>query len=372
MIKEKKRIIYIILFSLLVLLFVVLLAFTVDNKKIREISEFVTDDTRILYITENSESDYQSKVLNKYGISYLKINSAELSIFEKKKLKKIIDKNNLKNVMVIFNNGKIVDTLENSMSKDSVNKFLQENNIIPKKLVDNVDKIMTNIENMLNNEYSMIYIPYVEHSDVEKQNEFFEDIAKDFSINYIRIDAYYLSNKQQEKINNILNISLVDDQVLILVKENKMVANIRGVHRKNTFIENMYEVNFINELEDKIEKIEYDDIDDALNSSEKNILLIGCSSIKDSNDIYNLLNKMIYNYDLSVKYIDIEKEDTNLYNKVKEKIEDIGYNGAFSLPLVVIIESNNVIDYAIGNSKEEFFIDMFIENGVIKGDVTNE
>ena len=44
----------------------------------------------------------------------------------------------------------------------------------------------------------------------------------------------------------------------------------------------------------------------------------------------------------------------------------------FSLPLAVIVESNNILDYAVGNSKEEYFIDIFKENGVIKGDVINE
>ena len=40
--------------------------------------------------------------------------------------------------------------------------------------------------------------------------------------------------------------------------------------------------------------------------------------------------------------------------------------------IVIITESNNILDYAIGNSKEEYFLDIFIENGVIKGDVSNE
>jgi len=40
--------------------------------------------------------------------------------------------------------------------------------------------------------------------------------------------------------------------------------------------------------------------------------------------------------------------------------------------MVLIVESNNILDYVIGNSTEEYFLDIFIENGVIKGDVINE
>ena len=53
-------------------------------------------------------------------------------------------------------------------------------------------------------------------------------------------------------------------------------------------------------------------------------------------------------------------------SEVKEKLESIGYTSGFSIPLVLIIESNKILDYAIGNSKEEYFIDIFTENGIIK------
>ena len=34
--------------------------------------------------------------------------------------------------------------------------------------------------------------------------------------------------------------------------------------------------------------------------------------------------------------------------------------------------ANKIVDYIIGNTKEEYFIDTFIENGVIKGEVIDE
>ena len=109
-----------------------------------------------------------------------------------------------------------------------------------------------------------------------------------------------------------------------------------------------------------------------MNTKEKNIILIGSDELKDSNDVYELLNKMIYNYEINVSYINIKKDNTDLYDKIKEDLKEIGYMEGFSLPLAVIVESNNILDYAVGNSKEEYFIDIFKENGVIKGDVINE
>lgn len=370
--EKVRQFIYFTLFCLLILCFIILLIFTMDSKKIKDVSDFIKTETKILYITSDMEKKYPVEILEKYNIEYLKINSEELSIFERKKLKEIIDDENLKDIIVVFMGGKVIDKLIQYKSEKDVNEFFQLHGIIPENLVDNVKSIMDSAYSMLDSAYSMIYIPYKEHDEVEKQNSYFEEISEDYFIDYIRINAYYLSSKQQEIINNMLKISLVEDQILILVKDGKVINNIRGTHRKNTFIQNLYDFNFINELEDKIEKVEYDELEDKINTTGKHILLIGSDSSKDSESVYSVLNEMIYNYELNVMYINVEKEQSEKFNELKDKIEDLGYDSAFSIPLVLIIESNKVLDYAIGNSKEEYFVNIFTENGVIKGDVVNE
>lgn len=367
----KIKIICITLCSLFILIFLILIYLTIDGRKIRDIKDFINIDTKVLYVTSDKTLDYPIKIMDKYSIDYLKIYSSELTIFERKKIKKIVDSSDIKNVLVIYENGEIKDKLFEYKNKESVNKFLQNNSIIPNKLVDNVDRIISESERMLESSYSMVYIPYKELDNIEAQDEIFKQIAEEYSIDYKKIDAYLLSNKQQEKINSLLGISTVEDQILILVKDNKMIANIRGPHRKNTYIQTLYDVNFINELENKVNEIDYNSYKELLNSNEKNIIVIGNENNKDSNDVIENLNKIIYNYDIVVNYMNIENIDSNLSNKVKEKLENIGYSGAFSIPLVVIVESGKILDFSVGNSAEEYFIDIFIENGVIKGDVIN-
>lgn len=367
-----KKILYIISFFILISLFICLLLLTKDSRKIVEITEFVKTETKVLYITNNDKLDYPVEIMEKYNISYLKIDSSKLSIFEQKRLKNIIENNYLNNILLVYENGKMIDKLVKYETKDSVNEFLQKNSIIPEKIVDNVDEIMNNANNILESQYSIVYIPYQEHEEVIEQNKIFEEIAEKYSIDYKKIDAYLLSRKQQESINKLLDISLVEDQILILVKDNKVVANIRGIHRKKTYIETLSSVNFINELEIKINQINFEDLEKKLEIKEKNIILVGLDDTKDTKDVFDSLNKMIYKYDINVDYIDVELINSELHNKVKNKFESIGYKEAFSLPMVVITEDNKILDYAIGNSKEEYFIDIFIENGVVKGDVINE
>lgn len=369
---KSKKIIYIVSFSLLILLFLVLIILTKDSKQIIEIREFIKTDTKLLYIIDNQDTNYPVEILDKYSVDYLEVNSNELTIFERKKLEKIINSKYLNNILVIYQDGVIIDALIEYESNDSVNEFLQKNNVIPQTIVENVEDIMKQAETISDSEYSIIYIPYENHEEIEKQEEIIKSIASEYSIEYKKIDALLLSKTQQEKINTILGLSDVENQILILVKDKKIVANIRGIHSKNTYIETLYELDFITELENKLNEIDYTEFKSELKNNDKSIILLGIKGYKDCDNVFKLLNQMIYNYDMEVNYIDLKSTESDVYKKVNEKLENIGYKEGFSLPLVVIVESNKVLDYIIGNSDEQYYIDVFIENGVIKGDVINE
>lgn len=368
-----KKYIFGVLFTLLTLIFLILLISIRDSKTIVEMKEFVKTDTKVIYITDGKkDSRYLTNILNKYEVNYLEFDSSKLSLFERKKIEKIVNSKYLNDIIVVYKNGKIQDALIEYKSEKKLNKFLQKNEIIPEVISDDVSKIKDDINKIFEEDYSMIYIPYESNDLIEEQEKIFKNISKKYSINYKRIDAYLLSYNQKEMLNQLLKLSYVEDQILILIKDKKMIGNIRGIHSKNTYVENLYDLNFINELDNKINEIDYDTFKVKLKSNEKSIILIGTDNSKDCQDVINILNGMIYNYNIDVNYINLEKNESTLYNKVKEKIENIGYEDGFTLPLVLIVESNNILDYIVGNTKEEYFIDNFIENGVIKGEIINE
>jgi chaperone required for assembly of F1-ATPase len=107
----------------------------------------------------------------------------------------------LNDVAVIFEDGKVKDALIEYESEESVIKFFQKNNLIPKIITDDVKSIMKDVKNVLNSEYSMIYIPYENYDLIEEQNKIFKDIASEYSIDYKKIDAYLLGYNQKETIN---------------------------------------------------------------------------------------------------------------------------------------------------------------------------
>ena len=56
----------------------------------------------ILYITKDETLDYPIKIMDKYSIDYLKINKNKLTIFERRKIKRIIGSKDFENVIVIY------------------------------------------------------------------------------------------------------------------------------------------------------------------------------------------------------------------------------------------------------------------------------
>ena len=370
---KSKKIIFGILFSVLVLIFLGLLFFSRDSKIIKDINEFIKTDTKVLYISDgNKDSKKLIELLKKYDVNILEINSTKLNLFESKKVEKIVHNKYLNDIIVIFENGKIRDALIEYETEKSFKKFLQKNDIIPEIISNNVSEIMNEIDKMLDSDYSMVYIPYENNDLIEEQDNIFRDIANKYLIEYKRIDAYLLGYNQKEKINQILGLSFVDDQILIMVKDKKMIGNIRGIHSKNTYIENLSDLNFIKELENKIKNIDYHTFKQKLTTDEKSIIVIGNDNSKDCDEILNILNGMIYSYNINVDYINVGNIDSSLYKDVKRKIENLGYKDGFSLPMVIVVESNNILSQIIGNSKEEYFLDVFIENGVIKGENKDE
>ena len=136
-----KKVIYFTVCSLILLTAIVLAILTIDNKKIRDIEEFISSDVRVLYVT-SKKNDYPIKLLTKYGIEHLESDSPELTFFERKKIRKIIKTRNIESALVIYNNGEIIDTLENLKNEEDINEFFQRNKIIPEKISNNVEEIM--------------------------------------------------------------------------------------------------------------------------------------------------------------------------------------------------------------------------------------
>ncbi len=361
-----KKVLLTLFFITLITILVVLLILTRDSNFIKEVKGFIENDTKVLYVsTKGKYSDYPINVFNKYDTKYLYIDSTKLSKLDKTKLEKIIDTKNLSNTVIIFKNGKIQDKKLNYDTDNEFNSFLQRNDIIPEVIGDNKG-IIESVSNLLETDFTVLYIPYRYINGIDTQNEILKNISYQYSINYKMINAYLLSKIQQEKLNSILQISSVEDQIIILIKDQKIIGSIRDIGVSNDYIEKMKEYNFIEQIDNYIQEINYEDFNNILESKDKNIILIGKDNCKHCNEVINTLNRIIMNYGINVNYINIGETDSELSKIIENKLTLLGYSDGFTTPITFMVESNKIIDYVIGASTEKYFIDIFTENGIIK------
>jgi len=246
-----------------------------------------------------------------------------------------------------------------------LNKFLQTNNLIPEVIGDN-SKILKEVEESLNTEFSMIYIPYKNLEEKDNQNKILQDISEDYTINYKKIDAYLLSKTQKEKLNTMLQISTVEDQIVIFIKNQKIVGSIRGINNKKKYLKELEEYNLIKKLESNIIDINIDGLNTLLSSPENNIILIGKDECKYCSEVINTLSDISINYGIKIYYINISKFDSEISKEIKEKLNSLEYKDGFTTPLTIIVNDNKLIDYVIGASNEKYFVDIFTQNGIIK------
>lgn len=362
----KRFFVIVVLILLIIILLLSFIFFTRDNNLVKNIKEFIKTDTKVLYISdETNYSDYPVDLFKKYEIDYLYVNSTKISNIEKNKIKEIINSSYFSNIIIIYNNGKIVDAIIEYDDDESLNKFLQENEVIPEIVGDN-SKIINSVNELLTTEYSLIYLPYKYSDEIENQDKILKKISNNYEINYKKVDAYLLSQNQQNKLNSILRISTVEDQIIILVKDNKILGSIRGINSKKTYLTKLKEFNFIEEIGYFITHINLNEFNNLLNNNEKNILIIGKDDCKYCDQVLETLNNVAMNYDIKANYINVGKIDSNIAIEISKKLSELGYSDGFTTPITLVVENNKLLDYVIGASNEEYFIDIFTENGIIK------
>lgn len=361
-----KKIILGIMFSALVVIFVVLLALTMDGKFIKNIKDFIKTDTKVLYISNKKDyEDYPIKLLEKYDINYKYIDSEKLSSFEKTKLEKLINNKDLSNIVVVFDSGKVKDALIHYESKEELNNFLIRNEVIP-SINENISGLMNKISNSLESDSLVLYLPYVFDEDVDYQDNLLKNICKQYNIEYKRINAYLLSKTQHQKINSILEISDVDDQIILFIKNKSVMGTLRGFNRKSEYINKLFEYGYIDEGYNSLSEIDYDEFKHKVESDEKNVILITKDDCKYCKETVSILNELSSINNLDIDYLNIGSIDSEIAINIETKLNEMQYKDGFTTPLTIITEKGKILDYSIGISSLDFYKDMFTEYGLIK------
>lgn len=365
-IKVAKKVLITIVITLLLVIFFSLLINTSTNNFINKIKNYTENGIKVLYISDkNNYRSYPIELFNKYDVDYMYINSLNLSNLEKSKLSKLINSQYLSDIIVVFKDGIVSDAIISYSNEEALNNFLSKNELIPNIIGDN-SNIISRVEELLDSNYMILYLPYENSDTVLEQNDILSSIARQHSINYEMVNAYLLSETQKENLNSLLKISKVKDQIVIFIKDSKIFGSIRGINTRISYLNRLNEIKFINDIGNYILNINYNNFEDLLSSQQKNIIIIGRDDSKYCEDNIKILNDICSEYNIDINYLNVEKDDSKLFLNVKEKLASIGYNDSYTLPLTIIVENNKLIEYIIGASNKNYYIDIFKENGIIK------
>ena len=359
---------FIIIFILVILMFAIafFVIFNNNSQIVNDLKKFVSNGTKIVYIsTKKDYSNYPSKLLDKYEVDFKYISKEELSNLEKKKISKIINSNYFDNILIIYKEGKIVDAKRDFKSNLEIENFFQDNNIIPKEITD-IDHIFPQVKEYLNYESAMIYVPYNDMVEMKNEMETLKRISDEYNITLEKIDAYLLSETQKEKLNNILNISSVDNKIVILIKDGKIYNTIRDIETYDDYLNKIFELKFIIEKKQYINELTYNNINTYFDSQNKQVLLLIKDDCSSCNMVVDTLNAIVATYNIHISYLNTTELTEKELDELNDLIKNYGNNDLNNYPQTLIIENKKIIATIAGSSEEKYFVDIFKENGIIK------
>ena len=159
-----------------------------------------------------------------------------------------------------------------------------------------------------------------------------------------------------------MEISTVDEQIIILIKDKTIIGNLREVENKEYYIKHLKEINFIKNSE-KIEKINLDKFNKLIKSFDTNVIVIGNKENKDCVDLLEVLKEIDIE---TINYLELKDTNDNAFKDVQKRLNNIGFSDGFTLPILIITQNDKLLDYTIGKSTKEYYIELFTENGIIK------
>lgn len=334
-----------------------------NSKIINDFNEFKTNSLMfVLYVSNNDTyDDMLTTYANNYEFDYLRIDYNSLAIENKKYLKKENELKDINNYFVIWSNGKIVNKTKIN-NEEELNTFLKDNYVIP-NIIENPFPEMEKLNNKLANEKAtLIYISFVNNELLESKNELLSSLCQNYDIEYQFIKGYIMSRKQQMKYINQFGFTEIKNELILIVENGK----IKNVLDKNylvvdDYIEIFQNYDIIMAISGYLDYIDFNQFKLLVEGNEKEVFTFGDDDCQYCDNIKYSLGIISKENNVKIHYINLTDEDN-----IKEELDSLGYDNAITYPITIVVEDNKVLDYVIGASDEEYFINFFTKLGIIR------
>ncbi len=332
-------------------------------KVIEEFNNYSKNSTiYVLYMGNDSSYNDQLELYQKYyEFDYQKINVSRLTIKNTKRFKNKFKLEKLKDSIIIYKKGKLV-AASNIKNEDELNKVLSDNKAIPTIIEDPSSEKELISETLNSKEDTLIYVSFVNNDLIQEKSNNLSALCDEYKIKYQFIRGYIFSEKQILNYMSQFNYSSIKNE-LIVVLENGEIKNI--IEFDNLYYDDYIEIfknyDIINSISDYLKYVDINTFNELKTTDDKNIFVFGDSKCKYCENLKLTLGSIAKEKNINIYYIDLS-DNVNL----ADYFEGLNYEGNYTYPLTIILENKKIIDYVIGDSEKDYYINLFTKYGIIR------
>lgn len=230
----------------------------------------------------------------------------------------------------------------------SINEERKESEEKSSALVDEILKKVDNKEDVLifvKDEEEDFYLS----QDAEKFIDYYE---RNYNLDFIRVDRSKIMKKDYKRIIDKFYITeeIIQIPFAILVKKGEFQIMVNQLVMESYLRNHLIEYGFIDEKYDNIDQsISYEKFKELYASNEKSLFAIYTyndgSSYEIRDKLFEISKESLFNY--YVVYSGVS-DNAQISNLLSEELGD-----DFSIPSLVIVQDNKVVDYVNSTDKNE-------------------
>lgn len=356
-----------IIFTILIITIISIIGNIKENDIISKYDKFINNEIGLIYLGDNSDiNKYIEEYSKDYSLEYLYIKTNKVTAVKRNRLKSKLKLKKLDSTLVVISNGEVLNYEHGIDSKEQITKFLKENDVIPADIEKSND-VISKFDNSINSkEATIMYIANNKNDLNEKHNKNLEKFCDDYSINYVYIEGYYLTDNQKLRLLRKVNYSDIHNELLVIIDEGtvKEVSESISNYQKDYFaLASSYGI-IDTSSADSLKKIDYNNVQQIVDSGSKSVIFFSESECIYCDRLKPIIGKLSIQNNFDVYYHQIEE---NNKDSLEEYLKNIGYNEEkITVPLVVVVENKNILDYIIGLSDKTLYEEKFKELGVMR------
>ncbi len=300
-----------------------------------------------------------------YEFDYLNIKANTLTRIRKKKIREELNIYNMTSTVVVVQSGVPIATHSNVKEKEMLTSLLQEEGLIPEQIEDTSEELAAFREALSSKEPALLYFPTNYREDISKSEEILQSIASEYSFQFYMTKGYLLSKRQLLRMMSQLGYSEIQEDFIVYIHDGKVDKIIANPEKeKKSYFELLTTYGIIDvSSADYLTTINLSKFHSFLeDQTQKYVVLVGSNECTYCDRVRPILGQIASQNNITIYYLNASENAS-----MAAEIQELGVEAGLSnLPILMVIEKSKLLDFVVGLSTRELYIEKLTELGVIK------